>query len=407
MHAIVTSYSGTTLVVNVESVEGSGGPFTAWTINVGGLLTAQGALLEANNLSDVANPATALTNIGGVPTSRSISAGTGLTGGGDLTANRTLTVSYGTTAGTSCQGNDARLSDSRTPTAHAASHLPEGADELFDQSLNVTDSPEFLAIYVGDGATEATNIGEATIMSEGGVALSMENPNGLQVSMRWFSPATTDTGNHWAFGCDTLNENANNFFIWDFINNRPALWANGNTGNVVFGNEYSEGSLPAKVQVIGISPSTATLLGLDNKTAGAIAMQIRAAASQSANLTEWLDSDDNVLASIDADGNISAPNFPTEVTDLAATGISADYVPVAQGDGTIVWEAQSGGGGGGEVRSDFVSPYTYTGLADAGTNESTASWTIRRSEYDSAGTHIATLTATATSWNNRLTASYS
>ena len=125
MHAFVTSYSGTSLVVNVDTVAGSGGPFTAWTINVGGLLTAQGALLEVNNLSDVSNPATALTNIGGVPTSRSISAGTGLTGGGDLTANRTLAVSYGTTAGTACEGNDARLSDARTPSstlAHAASH---------------------------------------------------------------------------------------------------------------------------------------------------------------------------------------------------------------------------------------------------------------------------------------------
>ena len=47
-----------------------------------------------------------------------MSAGTGLTGGGDLSANRTFAVSYGTTAGTSCQGNDARLSDARTPTAH-------------------------------------------------------------------------------------------------------------------------------------------------------------------------------------------------------------------------------------------------------------------------------------------------
>ena len=133
MHGIVTSYSGTSLVVNVETVDGSGGPFTAWTINVGGLLTAQGALLEVNNLSDVANPATALTNIGGVPTSRTISSGTGLTGGGDLTANRTLAVSYGTTAGTSAEGNDARLSDARTPSstlAHASSHHTGGTDAL-------------------------------------------------------------------------------------------------------------------------------------------------------------------------------------------------------------------------------------------------------------------------------------
>jgi hypothetical protein len=133
MHGIVTSYSGTSLVVNVETVDGSGGPFTAWTINVGGLLTAQGALLEVNNLSDVSNPATALTNIGGVPTSRSISAGTGLTGGGDLTANRTLAVSYGTTAGTAAEGNDARLSDARTPSstlAHKSSHSTGGTDAI-------------------------------------------------------------------------------------------------------------------------------------------------------------------------------------------------------------------------------------------------------------------------------------
>ena len=59
-----------------------------------------------------------------------------------------------------------------------------------------------------------------------------------------------------------------------------------------------------------------------------------------------------------------------------------------------------------EVRSDFVSPYTYTGLAVASTAESTAAWTIRRSEFDSAGTHVATLTATNVAWNNRLSASY-
>ena len=47
-----------------------------------------------------------------------MTAGTGLTGGGDLSANRTFAVAYGTTSGTACQGNDSRLSDARTPTAH-------------------------------------------------------------------------------------------------------------------------------------------------------------------------------------------------------------------------------------------------------------------------------------------------
>ena len=54
--------------------------------------------------------------------SLTLTAGTGLTGGGDLTANRTFAVAYGTTSGTACQGNDSRLSDARTPTAHT--HAP-------------------------------------------------------------------------------------------------------------------------------------------------------------------------------------------------------------------------------------------------------------------------------------------
>ena len=59
-----------------------------------------------------------------------IKAGTGLMGGGTLEADRTLTVSYGTAAGTACQGNDARLSNARTPTAHKTTHKTGGTDAL-------------------------------------------------------------------------------------------------------------------------------------------------------------------------------------------------------------------------------------------------------------------------------------
>jgi hypothetical protein len=53
-----------------------------------------------------------------VPVERQVIAGTGLSGGGDLSVDRTLSVQYGTTAGTAAEGNDARLSNPRTPTAH-------------------------------------------------------------------------------------------------------------------------------------------------------------------------------------------------------------------------------------------------------------------------------------------------
>jgi hypothetical protein len=89
----------------------------------------------------------------------------------------------------------------------------------------------------------------------------------------------------------------------------------------------------------------------------------------------------------------------------AATPSDNDVLVFDTATSTWVSEAPSGGGSG-EVRSDFVSPYTYTGLAPAGTSESTASWTIRRSEFDAGGSFVATLTASAVEWDDRLTASY-
>jgi hypothetical protein len=54
--------------------------------------------------------------------------------------------SFSNTAGSFCEGNDARLSDDRDPNLHAASHLPDGADEIFDQSLNTDSSVTFEGI---------------------------------------------------------------------------------------------------------------------------------------------------------------------------------------------------------------------------------------------------------------------
>ena len=42
----------------------------------------------------------------------------------------TLGVAYGSSAGTVCEGNDSRLTDSRTPTAHKTSHQSGGSDAI-------------------------------------------------------------------------------------------------------------------------------------------------------------------------------------------------------------------------------------------------------------------------------------
>lgn len=85
------------------------------------------------------------------PNTRQVIAGTGLTGGGDLSADRTLTADFGSAAGKVCQGNDSRLSDARTPTAHATSHQPGGTDALAVDAAAATGSLR----TIGTGAQQA------------------------------------------------------------------------------------------------------------------------------------------------------------------------------------------------------------------------------------------------------------
>jgi hypothetical protein len=113
--------------VQYALADGSRGSFAALTH--AGTHASTGSDPVTLAQSQVANLTTDLGNK--AATSRIISAGTGLTGGGDLTADRTFSVSYGTTSGTAAQGNDSRLSDSRVPTSHAASHASTGSDALY------------------------------------------------------------------------------------------------------------------------------------------------------------------------------------------------------------------------------------------------------------------------------------
>jgi hypothetical protein len=63
-------------------------PATNWRPTMNSLTS----LLAANNLSEVATPATARTNLGAAASATTVTAGSGLSGGGDLSANRTLSV---------------------------------------------------------------------------------------------------------------------------------------------------------------------------------------------------------------------------------------------------------------------------------------------------------------------------
>lgn len=88
----ITSYNGGLLVIEVTEAVGSGNFDVTITVSpVSG--AGSGALLAANNLNDVADATASLSNLGGVPASRSITGVGALTGGGDLSTNRTLNLS--------------------------------------------------------------------------------------------------------------------------------------------------------------------------------------------------------------------------------------------------------------------------------------------------------------------------
>ncbi len=85
---------------------------------------------------------------GKASTAISIAGGSGLTGGGDLSTSRVISVIYGTDADTVCEGDDARLTNSRTPTAHAASHGSAGSDPITVAQSQVTSLVSDLAAKV-------------------------------------------------------------------------------------------------------------------------------------------------------------------------------------------------------------------------------------------------------------------
>lgn len=90
--------------------------------------TSKGVIQLAGDLGGTAASPTVPGLANKVPTSRTVSAGTGLSGGGDLSADRTLAVSYGSSAGTAAQGNDSRITGAEQTSNKGAASGYAGLD---------------------------------------------------------------------------------------------------------------------------------------------------------------------------------------------------------------------------------------------------------------------------------------
>jgi len=131
----VLAWDGVTWTPATLTALGAPGLSNATPADLG--TAAPGVSTEASRADHVHDLPTAA-DVGAVASSRSIIAGSGLSGGGDLTVDRTISADFGSGAGKVTEGNDARLSDARTPTAHAASHGNGGADEVSLDASQIT-----------------------------------------------------------------------------------------------------------------------------------------------------------------------------------------------------------------------------------------------------------------------------
>jgi hypothetical protein len=211
--------------------------------------------------------------------------------------------SFGTAAGSFCEGNDARLSDDRDPNLHAASHLPDGADELFDQSLNTTDSVEFSGITDSTLVDEA---GEDLVVCKGNgelarLAGSSADTSLLRVSLGLGTAATNNTG--------------------DF-------------------------AVSGSITTSGLTQATARILGRTTASTGAVEeITIGSGLSLSAGELSSTVSAGIPVTLLDAKGDLIVASAADTAARLAVGGTNGHVLTVDSAEATgMKWAAAAGGG---------------------------------------------------------------
>jgi len=280
------------------------------------------------------NPADGVTSI----TAESPLTGGTITSTGTIGLDQTaLSISPSQVSGTAVITTDSRLSDARTPTAHASSHAAGGSDEVTLAQSQVTNLTTDLAGKAALTASQ-TFTGAQTLVSSSAaiVPLTVQGASGQTSAV---FEAQTSTGSLLArvTSAGTINfvtnltSTSNNIILSDsagqvFRGVRANAYTSaissrffqvGASGDsVVFttlnGNTATRAMINANFTTItsfgfDTAPALDGVLNVVSSVTTRVGQIIRGAASQTANLQEWQNSAGSVLARVGSDGQNYAP----------------------------------------------------------------------------------------------------
>lgn len=125
-------------------------------------------------------------------------AGDGLLGSGTIGTGIFYEANFGSLSGTVCEGNDARLTNSRTPTTHAGSHGVGGTDPVTVAQSQVTGLTTALA-----GKASTTHASTHGSAGTDPITIAQSQVSGLTASLAG-KASTTHASTHGAAGSDPV-----------------------------------------------------------------------------------------------------------------------------------------------------------------------------------------------------------
>jgi len=237
---------------------------TSGVITTGSFGTAASSFCEGNDsrLSDARTPLSHthgnITNAGAIGTTANLPLIT-------TTSGVVTTGSFGTAANTFCEGNDSRLADSRTPTAHAASHGSGGTDALTlaqSQITNLTSdlaakAPTASPTFTGQVVTDAGTVTAPSITATGDLNTGFYYPAADSIGITTGGNDRVRIGANGAVGIGTTSTGS-----WD-ANSLVIAAAQGTNGQLIIQQTGGSGAadVGANINFYGNNGSASNTYG--------------------------------------------------------------------------------------------------------------------------------------------------